>query len=1053
MRRMIVPFLTAFFLFFCATASFAASHAVVFWQTDFPVADSSTPSESVLHAAFPGADFLDAQQLPDALANTGTDLLVMPFGSSYPEAAWPAILKYLDRGGNLIVLGGKAFTRAAWQDGSGWHLRAPSVAQSLELFIHDYQQTPGSDGLTFAPSEDVFPHLPAFAWKRAFSPVLRLSVVEKYHRDGATGDEDADLTTLAWGERAGHKLAAPVYEIDHNTYRFVGGRWIFVACEPDAAFFRNTQLLSMLGDLAVRRSDRFAFRPRLPLFLPGEALEFHFTPSDPLAGQPSGDQLHIRVTAEQGGTPYETTVPADDAHPVTLPESAESGSGLHTVEATLLRDGKPLRTYRSGFWMRDWNYLLSGPKLTAGSDYFELDGKPLPVVGTTYMSSDVQRLYLMRPNAYVWDQDMAQIHSEGLNMIRSGLWSAWDPELAPNGEVSEDALRTIEAFLMCARHNHLPVQFNLFAFLPDNLGGVNAYLDPVALRAQSLYVGSLLQRFHAVPFLAWDLVNEPSANTNLWKTLPDGDPFEQAAWRKWLGERYPDQAALLSAWAEPSFGMGRQLQPQTQSVPPETSPADPLALPEAGAFGFDSVRTGYNPLKVYDYYLFTQNIFADWVKKMRDLIESSGSTQLITVGQEEYGVASRLSPAFYSQLVDFTADHTWWDFDGSLWASLAAKFPGKPMLIQETGEQRRLFEDAHLRLTAQEEGWQLERKIAMAFAQGAGALEWVWNVNSYMPSDNEIPIGAVRPDGTEKPEADVLSAYAAFIAKSPGSFTHITPPEVTLVTSQALQYSNMNPQAVDVQKKALRALAYYDHTPARMLPENHLSELGSPKLVILPAAQALTSEAWQQLLDYTAAGGTLLISGPVEWNEHWQTVDRLSALHVDAQVLPVDVRQSTLQLPGEKAEDISYPTLIQQLPIETLRFADGKSVETVAHGKGRILWARDPVEFADGFDAAAALYRYALAQAGIAPAFKEASPLSPGVLAFPTVLENAVLYSFSNESLDAQPVDIIDSITGDRIHFTLDAQRGAMLLLDRKTGAVLSAYGPATAAEGRRSTH
>ena len=40
-----------------------------------------------------------------------------------------------------------------------------------------------------------------------------------------------------------------------------------------------------------------------------------------------------------------------------------------SAEATLERAGsQPLRTYRSGFWMRDWNYLLSGPKLTVGPE-------------------------------------------------------------------------------------------------------------------------------------------------------------------------------------------------------------------------------------------------------------------------------------------------------------------------------------------------------------------------------------------------------------------------------------------------------------------------------------------------------------------------------------------------------------------------------------------------------------------------------------------------------------------------------------------------------------
>jgi hypothetical protein len=1033
-----------FFLLVCLplAKTCVAQRVVVFYEPGFPAADSAQPTQSQLQAAFPGATFASAAQLAGELGDA--DLLVMPYGSAYPEAQWKPILEYLDRGRNLLALGGKPFTRGAFQDASGWHLRAPSVAESLELFIHDYQETPGSDGLKFQANPDVLPALPEFGWKHAFSPVLRLSVVDKYHRDGSTGDEDADLTTLAWGERDGHKLAAPVFEIDHNQFRFVGGRWIFAACDIGDSFFSNTQLLKTLTEFATRKADRFTFRPHVPLFVPGESLDFSFEPYGMGSDWPAGDQLRIRVTSEDKAQPVELTLPADSTHPLTLPASAAAGHGLHTVEATLLRDGKPLRIYRSGFWVRDWDYLLSGPKLTVGSDYFELDGKPLPVVGTTYMSSDVARLYLSKPNAWVWDQDMAQIHGEGLNMIRSGLWTGWDPLIGANGEMSEDALRTIEAFLMCARHNHLPVQFNLFAFLPENLGGENAYLDPVAWHAQALYVGSMARRFHAVPFLAWDLINEPSANGNLWHTQPSGDAFEQAAWRKWLAARYPDQAALLDAWAEPSLGIGRNLQLHPTTASPETAAQDPFAMPAAGAFGFDAVRSGYNPLKVYDYFLFTQSIFVDWVKRTRDLIRAQGSTQLITVGQEENGVEQRLSPAFYLNLVDFTADHTWWDFDAILWASLAAKFPGKPMLIQETGEQRRLTQDDHLRLSADEESWQLERKLATAFAQGAGALEWVWDVNGYMSNDNEITIGAVRPDGTEKPEAEILSAFAAFAAKSPTSFTHIQAPAVAMVTSQALQYSGMNRLAIDAQKRALRALAYYDHTPFRFVAENRIADLGSPKLAILPAAQALSDQAWAALMKYVEGGGTLLVSGPVQRNEHWQLVDRLGALGVKARVETLAVRHSELKLGDEAPIQVSFPTEVQQLPIDVIRFADGNSVETIAHGSGHILWARDPVEFAQDFEPAAELYRYALKIAGVPPAIRELAPLLPAVLAFPTVLDDAVLYSFSNESLDDQPINIEDSITHAPLRFTLPGQRGAAILLRKPDGAVLAAYGAAS---------
>ena len=1034
--RIILPVVLLFF----PLTTFAKT--VVFWQPGFPAADSPRPDQAGLRAAFADADFVNAARLKDALSAPGTNLLVLAYGSAWPEADWDPILEYLDRGGDLIALGGKPFTRAAYVDASGWHLRPESVAQTLELFIDGYQETPGTDAgdLKFAANPDVFPQLPAFGWKRAFSPVVRLSVVNGDSSGGATGYEDMDLTTLAWGEREGHKLAAPVLELDHNTHRFVGGRWILVACEPDAAFFSNTKLLTMLAELAVRRNDRFAFRPRLPLFLPGEALEFHYTPADPLASQPTGEQLHVRVTSEDGAVHGDETIPA--AADVTLPARAAAGPGFHSVEATLLSDGKPLRVYRSGFWMRDWDYLLSGPKLTVGSDYFELNGKPLPVVGTTYMSSDVSRMYLMLPNAWVWDRDMAQIHAAGLNMIRTGLWTAWAKELAPNGQMTEDALRTIEAFLMCARHNDLPVQFNLFAFYPDTWGGENGYLDPVAIHAESLYAQSLVERFHAVPFLAWDLINEPSANKNEWRTLPDYDPFEQAAWRKWIAERYPDRAKLLQDWAEPSLGIGRALQSDPTALGPEMAGEDPLALPKTGAFEADAVRSGFNPLKDYDYTLFTQWVFDSWVKTMRALIRETGSQQLITVGQDEGGVAGRVSPAFYGPDIDFTADHTWWDYDAILWASLAPKFPGKPLLIQETGEQRRMQMDGQLRLSAEQEGWQLERKIAISFAQAAGALEWVWNVNATMANDNEVPIGAVRPDGTEKPEARVLAGCAAFVNRSPQSFTHIEPPAVTMVTSQTLLYSILGGLGLETEKKALRAMAYYDHTPLRMLPENRLADLGAPKLVFLPSPQGLTDAAWAQLMAYVEQGGTLLVTGPVNRDEHWQPVDRMGPLGVKATVGPLVVRGSELSLPGGMSFALGFPASVQQSETWTQRFADGKAVDVIPHGNGKILWTADPVEFADGYDATAALYRWALEQAGVAPVFREREPLSPDVLAFPTVLNDGEIYSFSNESDTTQRVDITDALTQAHIEFTMEPQRGALLLLDR-AGKVLSSYGGA----------
>jgi hypothetical protein len=57
------------------------------------------------------------------------------------------------------------------------------------------------------------------------------------------------------------------------------------------------------------------------------------------------------------------------------------------------------------------------------------------------------------------------------------------------------------------------------------------------------------------------------------------------------------------------------------------------------------------------------------------------------------------------------------------------------------------------------------------------------------------------------------------------------------------------------------------------------------------------------------------------------------------------------------------------------------------------------------------------------------------------MLTDAILYSFSSESLDDADVDIEDSMTKAHLHFVLPGRRGAVLLLQRSNGKVLASYG------------
>lgn len=1005
-----------------ALAADQFSSAVVFNEAGFPSADSAGPPTQFA-ALLPGARVASAGQLVPLLKDPATRLLVLPYGSAFPEESWPEIFAFLKNGGNLLVLGGRPFTRSAYHDATGWHLRDYSVRFTRSLMIDQYQTTPGSDGLQFQANPDLPLKLSPFSWVRAFSPVIRLSSVDLYHRGGAAGSIDARLDALAWGIKDGRKLAAPAIEIDHLRNGFGGGRWVFLNSELASDFYNgkvSVELVQSLAELALRGSEEFNVHPVFPLYFPGEPVQLEV---DWHSSAPSSGPLTVKIKSypqdqPQGGTGVAGAVPPDQ--PLFLP--APKTQGLHIIEAQLLEGDKVRAIHHSGFWVRDQAFLRSGPRMTVNKDYFELDGQPLAVVGTTYMSAEFQRLYFDRPNVYVWDQDLSHIHSAGLNMIRTGWWTGWDKLCNENGEPYERTLRTLEAYLMTARKNGLPVQFNFLAFLPDVLGGVNPYLDPDAVRRQKTLITSIVRRFHDVPWLAWDLINEPSISQHLWTMRPNGDSIEVEKWNEWLAKRYPDRAALAAAWNLPLS--------EVQGT---------VALPEDIDFAQRGMYVGHNSLKVYDYYLFAQDVFSNWVHTMHDAIRDVGSQQLVTVGQDEGGIQDRLSPAYWGQYVDFTTNHSWWLNDYVLWDSLLAKQPGETLLIQETGLQRELNLNETARRTPENEAALLERKIATSYIQGSGAIEWLWNTNSYMTESNETPIGAVFPDATEKPEAILLRAYAGFSKSLSPHLRNPQLPAVAIVTSQAAQFSVIQPLQLEAQQKAVRALAYSDRLAAYAIAENQIDKLGTPKLAILPSAQSLTDKAWRALLQYANQGGNLLITGPVDYDEHWQHAGRAAQLKVEAQTEPLVFHNASLKL-NDRTLTLSFDTQ-KQTWLEALRFNDGSTLKEIPYGRGRIFWTAYPVELAEGTQPAADLYAYVAGRVGIAAAFDLQGTISPGVLIYPTVLEDSVMYVMVSDAAEDARIDLRDKLTGARLSLVLPSQHAAIAVIGKSEKAVVAKYG------------
>jgi len=458
---------------------------------------------------------------------------------------------------------------------------------------------------------------------------------------------------------------------------------------------------------------------------------------------------------------------------------------------------------------------------------------------------------------------------------------------------------------------------------------------------------------------------------------------------------------------------------------------------------------GRNSLRTYDYEMFAQESFANWVRILREAIRDAGSQQLITIGQDEGGFQDRPSPAFFGSSVDFTTNHSWWQNDSILWDSLVAKQPGKAMLIQETGLQRELNLDETSRRTPENEAALFERKVAMSFVHGSGAIEWLWNTNSYMTEGNETPIGALRADLTEKPEATVMRNFAKFAAVLKDHLHNPQPAQVAIIASQSAQYSALAEAQIEAQRKSARALAYDSHLTPYLIYENQIEKMGSSRLAILPSAQSLTEKAWQALMKYVADGGNLLITGPVDRDEHWQRTNRAAELLPGAQAVPLTYHNASIlvpdAMPNQALRALNSTSLAFDLQaqgwLESLQIQSGNFTE-INHGKGRIFWAAQPVELAQNSDTAGNLYAYVAARLGIQPQFELLAPLSAGVMVYPMALEDSVLYIIVSDNADDAKVDFRDKSTGVRVMLSLPAEHAALTLIGRKEKAVIGTCEP-----------
>ena len=742
----------------------------------------------------------------------------------------------------------------------------------------------------------------------------------------------------------------------------------------------------------------------------------HLRQAKPARGDVRVELLSAERLLEEATLPVEAEEISDLPAPFQKPLPA----GFYKVRATYRQQGTFREFYENGFWVAEpVRSTVVRPSESRATSSLVVESHFSLSAPTTSPPKKMAGISPARATRRCGKRISREMAAHGVTFVRTGVWMKNAKFIEPGtGEPDERFLRNLEAFLLCAHHHGISVNFTFFAFSPASGAATqkNPYIDEDALHAQQAYVRAVVRRFATVPWLCWDLINEPSfSNPNqIFKgNIPNGDAAEVSAWHEWLRDRYKNLSALADAWAE---------------IPEQLGSFDNIPLPSVADLTYE--RYG-NPRQVraFDYNLFAQDMFSRWVRSMVAVIRQAGSHQLVDVGQDEGGVTNRVLNQFYGSAgVGFTTNHTYWQDDALLWDSIAAKLPGIPNITGETGYQPVWAPDGTWRYDEFTGLPLTERKWALGFAAGnSGAMQWDWA--------REVDFGMQRSDGSAKVWEPMMRRVGDFAQRAAPYATDFIKPDIAIVLPQSLQLSVSNALAIEAQQNAVRALYYYARGEAYAVGEYQIASLGSPKLIILPSPFALTEDAWQAIVARVQAGAVLLVTGPFGGDAHFHPTgrqDQVGLAYVDA---PLTLRSQAFRWAGGEAELIfggDKTTVLSRAQMP----GDQDWAEKPL-GKGKILFAALPLELNQNLQAVGDVYRYAMKQANISPTYTT-SLTDPGMLICPTRLPKATLYVLTSES-NRKAISFHDVRSGKDFSGQLENGRAALLLISDE-GKLITSY-------------
>jgi hypothetical protein len=211
----------------------------------------------------------------------------------------------------------------------------------------------------------------------------------------------------------------------------------------------------------------------------------------------------------------------------------EFQGAFYKIRAVLKRNNLILDKEENGFVVINEDILRNGPSVHIKGNEFIINGKKSFILGVNYYESKRGELMWLKPNILKIREDFKSMRDSGINFVRIHYHhSKWfrdyfsqvlKEDLDPYLQVadttalpSERSLRILDAIIQLAQEQHLVFCMDIFSLVPKEMGNPIGWLglkerilNKNKVTIQKKFTKLLALRYKNIPAITWDLWNEP----------------------------------------------------------------------------------------------------------------------------------------------------------------------------------------------------------------------------------------------------------------------------------------------------------------------------------------------------------------------------------------------------------------------------------------------------------------------------------------------------------------------------------------------------------------